>query len=161
MTTTAIITQEILWRFAASEPATSYTFTSARASKSSGGIAAYTDVANQANPINAANGQANNTSSVTATAPQITTTVANTRLLTLVGSSTGNGGDDELDGPQRQRALGPLLDDHPQLVVTRLGDEAFVGPGLTPARSGTNVAAAAASGSRSRSPRSPPTARAR
>ena len=137
VTTTTIITQEIFWRFAASEPATSYTFNFSASVKSAGGIAAYTDVANQANPINIANGQANNTASTIAAAPQITTTVANTRLLTLVGHGVGNGGTTNWTGLTNERW--DRSSTTTGSVSTGLGDEAFVGPGLTPARSGTNV----------------------
>jgi hypothetical protein len=136
------IGQEVFWRSASSEPATSYTFNFSASVKASGGIAAYTDVANQANPINAVNGQAN-ASSVTATAPQITTTVANTRLLTLVGSDTGNAGTTNWSGLTNERwDLSSSGGGANSRTSTGLGDEAFVGPGLSPARTGTNVTAA-------------------
>ena len=83
--TTAILSQAAYYKVAtASEPASqTWTFSQARAA--SGGIQAYSGV-DQANPIDAHGGQAN-ASSTQVTAPSITTSVANTRLVGLFGTS--------------------------------------------------------------------------
>ncbi|MBA2460941.1 MAG: hypothetical protein H0V45_04110, partial [Actinobacteria bacterium] len=57
--------------------------------KSSGGLAAYVDVANQANPIDASSGQAN-ASSTTTSVPGVTPTVSNTSLVAFYGLGTNS-----------------------------------------------------------------------
>ena len=148
VTTGTVMAQEVFYRVAtASEPTTSYTFALSASVKASAGIAAYVDGANQANPINVSNGQANNTASTTVAAPTVTTTVADTRLLTLVGAATGNASTTNWTGLTNERwdtsstAAGANT-----RTSTGLGDEAFVGPGVTPARSGTNVSSAVSVG---------------
>ncbi|MHB1243941.1 MAG: hypothetical protein ACYC1P_11185, partial [Gaiellaceae bacterium] len=136
------LTQEVLYRVASGEPATSYTFNLSASVKASAGIAAYVDGANQANPINVSGGQVN-ASSTTASAPSVSTTVADTRLLTLVGSATGNGGTTNWTGLTNERwDTSSTSNGANSRTSTGMGDEAFAGPGTTPARSGTNVSAA-------------------
>ena len=109
-----------------------------------GEIVAYIDAANQANPINIFGGQAN-ASSLTATAPSVTTTVANTRLLTFVGAATGtanvndnwSGLVDEEPGTRPRRARGP-----PSRTSSGFSDEAIAATGATGTRTGTNAVAA-------------------
>ena len=148
VTTGTVIAQEVRYRVAtATEPATSYTFSLSASVKTSAGIAAYVDAANQANPVNISGGQANNTASTTVNAPTVTTTVANTRLLTLVGSATGNGTTTNWTGLNNERwDTSSTANAAGTRTSTGLGDEAFVGPGATPARSGTNVASAVSVG---------------
>ncbi len=148
VTTGTVMAQEVFYRVAtASEPTTSYTFALSASVKASAGIAAYVDGANQANPINVSNGQANNTASTTVAAPTVTTTVANTRLLTLVGAATGNATTTNWTGLTNERwDTSSTSNGANTRTSTGLGDEAFVGPGVTPARSGTNVASAVSVG---------------
>ncbi len=56
--------------------------------KASGGIVAYVDTANQANPIDASAGQAFGSAS-TVTPPAVTPTVANTRVASFYGAASG------------------------------------------------------------------------
>ena len=111
--------------------------------KSSGGIVAYIDAANQANPINIFGGQAN-ASSLTATAPSVTTTVANTRLLTFVGAATGTANvNDNWSGLVNElwdtssTSQGP-----PSRTSSGFSDEAIAATGATGTRTGTNAVAA-------------------
>jgi hypothetical protein len=75
--------QAVFMRVAAAGEPTSYTWTFSQAATAVGTIGAYTGV-DTANPLNGNSGQTT-ASSATITAPSITTTVANTRLVAFFG----------------------------------------------------------------------------
>ncbi|MDP8903732.1 MAG: hypothetical protein M3N29_00185 [Chloroflexota bacterium] len=87
------VNQATFWRLAGSSEPGSYTFTTPGTARNAVGIVAYSGV-HASTPINAHNAAAG--IGTTATAPSVTTTVANTRLLTLfmirqVNGSTPDG----------------------------------------------------------------------
>lgn len=126
--------QAILYRVAgASEPA-SYTLTPSQSAPGEivFGVNAYRGV-DTANPINAQGGQITSAFIATVTAPSITTTVANTRLVAFFGRD----GDQFLTAPaamtQRWALNGASL---PQDIASTSADQSFPAAGAT----GTRVA---------------------
>lgn len=126
--------QGVFWKVrTASEPA-SYTFTNTTGDTGragSGAIAVYSGI-DTVNPIDAHGANVYSTNTTSLTAPSITTTVAGTRLLTLVG----------------QRSDGPITP--PASMVERyevsasnedvieMADQSFAGPGATGTRTATS-----------------------
>ena len=77
------------WRVAAGGDPASWTWTFSASRLAAGTIHAYSGV-NTANPIAASGGQVAASASTTATAPSITTPVANTMLVAIFGNMAGS-----------------------------------------------------------------------
>jgi hypothetical protein len=124
-------TSSVLWRVATAGDPASWTFaiTTPASAQMVGGMAAYSGVSTT-DPIHASGTATGATA--TATTPSITTTVANTRLLHLYAKR------EDLPAPagttQRWRVIAGTGS---ATAGSSLGDEAFAGPGATPARSTT------------------------
>ena len=110
--------------------------------KSSGGLAAYIDVANQADPVNVQSGSVN-ASSATTTVTGVTPTVANTRLVGFYGLNTGSSYTNAVPASMTEiwdvAATGGTAASR---TTSRAADEAYAGTVATGNRNGTSAAAA-------------------
>ena len=88
-TFTASLRMHTYWRSATGSDPASWTWTFSAVRLAAGAIHAYSGV-NATTPIDANGGQAAGASSATATAPSITTTVANTRLVTFFANMSNS-----------------------------------------------------------------------
>jgi len=82
----SVMTQAIYYKIAGASEPSSYTWIFSTAQSASGGIVAYSGV-DQVNPVDVVSGKAN-ASSTSITAPSLTTTVADSRLIGVYGTAT-------------------------------------------------------------------------
>jgi hypothetical protein len=124
----ASVRSTVYWRVATGSEPASYTWTLSESAHIAGGIAAYTGVST-ASPVDVAGGRVG--SSITATTPQVTTTVAGTRLVHLFVKRQ-----EILPTPSGTSLRWALVSGSGAQHIGATGvDEGFAGPGTTPARS--------------------------
>lgn len=130
----------IFWRVATGSEPSSYTFTNNSGDvtqQATGAIVAYRGV-DTASPVEAHAGTASLTGSDTLTAPSVTTTSANTRLLSLVGVYGNDQGPATPPGSMTERYEGTEVNELSVVeVLGEAADEPLPAPGASGTRSTT------------------------